>query len=272
MRSALYALFLVTLAAPAFASDGVIEINQTCAVETGCLTGDTAGFPVTIGESGSYRLTGDLVVPDASTSGISITTSDVTLDLSGFGLFGPTVCTLGASEVSCAPTGSGDGISDSSSDGTGTENVTVKNGTVRGFGRFGVSLAGSQGRIEDMRAHSNALNGLGVNAVPLSRGGSVLFSSSSLNGSDGIFLGSDGFARGNNTVANGRNGIRANERCTVVENTMTRNINTGLNVSSGSGYANNVISNNNGGNVNPQVSGTGVEMGGNVCGFNTTCP
>ena len=40
-------LFLV-LATPALASDGVLEINQTCAVQTGCFTGDTAGFPVTI--------------------------------------------------------------------------------------------------------------------------------------------------------------------------------------------------------------------------------
>jgi hypothetical protein len=46
MRSPLFVLLLVTLAAPAFAVDGVIEINQTCAVETGCLTGDAAGgFP-----------------------------------------------------------------------------------------------------------------------------------------------------------------------------------------------------------------------------------
>ena len=63
-------LLLFALATPALASDGVLEINQTCAVQTGCFPGDTAGFPVKITASGSYRLTGNLVVPDAFTSGI----------------------------------------------------------------------------------------------------------------------------------------------------------------------------------------------------------
>lgn len=38
---------------PASASDGVLEINQTCAIQTGCFAGDTAGLPVTISASGS---------------------------------------------------------------------------------------------------------------------------------------------------------------------------------------------------------------------------
>jgi len=33
---------------PALASGGVLEINQSCAVNTGCFTGDSAGFPVEI--------------------------------------------------------------------------------------------------------------------------------------------------------------------------------------------------------------------------------
>ena len=54
---------LLALAAPALAVDGVLEINQTCAVQTGCFVGDTAGYPVTIYSKtgGSYRLTGDLL-------------------------------------------------------------------------------------------------------------------------------------------------------------------------------------------------------------------
>ena len=38
----------------------MVEINQACALSTGCFSGDTAGFPVTIdGTAGpSYRLTG----------------------------------------------------------------------------------------------------------------------------------------------------------------------------------------------------------------------
>jgi hypothetical protein len=43
-----------------FASDGQLEINQACAVNTGCFPGDDPGFPVTITQPGSYRLTGNL--------------------------------------------------------------------------------------------------------------------------------------------------------------------------------------------------------------------
>ncbi len=49
-------------------------------------------------------------------------------------------------------------------------------------------------------------------------------------------------------------------------------MNEGLNVESSSGYANNVITDNNMGSANPQVSGLGLEMGPNVCGTNLICP
>jgi hypothetical protein len=35
----LLTLLFLTLATPALAVDGVLEINQTCAVETGCFAG-----------------------------------------------------------------------------------------------------------------------------------------------------------------------------------------------------------------------------------------
>jgi hypothetical protein len=38
-----------------------------------------------------------------------------------------------------------------------------------------------------------------------------------------------------------------------------------------SGYANNVLNDNNGGNANPQLFG-GVQMGTNICGGDTVCP
>jgi hypothetical protein len=51
MRRLMLILLLLLFATPALAVDGVLEINQTCAVQTGCFAGDTAGFPVTIGAS-----------------------------------------------------------------------------------------------------------------------------------------------------------------------------------------------------------------------------
>ena len=48
-----------SIAAPGAASDGVLEINQTCAVNTGCFPGDAPGFPVHLDgtPSKSYALT-----------------------------------------------------------------------------------------------------------------------------------------------------------------------------------------------------------------------
>jgi hypothetical protein len=53
MRRSMLILLLLLFATPALAVDGVLEINQTCAVQTGCFSGDTAGFPVTISASGA---------------------------------------------------------------------------------------------------------------------------------------------------------------------------------------------------------------------------
>jgi hypothetical protein len=90
MRSKSISLLLMAhvlaLVAPALASDGVLEINQACAVNTGCFAGDTPGFPVTITGTGggSYQLTSNLELSNPNTDGIQILTNNVTLDLGGF--------------------------------------------------------------------------------------------------------------------------------------------------------------------------------------------
>ena len=61
-----YLIATSMLAAAGFAGtshavDGVFEISQAC-VEFGCVPGDSAFFPVTISESGSYRLTSNIIV------------------------------------------------------------------------------------------------------------------------------------------------------------------------------------------------------------------
>ena len=52
---------------------------------------------------------------------------------------------------------------------------------------------------------------------------------------------------------------------------MRGNTGFGLNMSSNVGYGHNTITNNNGGDVNPQTAG-GIQTGTNVCGLNTICP
>jgi hypothetical protein len=80
------AAFLL-LAGNAFGSEGVIEINQAAALAGGITPSDTPGFPVTLDQPGSYRLTGDLVHEGpgpAQVIGLVITAEDVSLDLGGF--------------------------------------------------------------------------------------------------------------------------------------------------------------------------------------------
>jgi len=113
--------------APVLATDGVLEINGTCA-SAGCFSGDPPGYPVVITQSGSYRLTGNLAVVIPSLSILDIRADHVTIDLNGFALLGPQVCDVG----SCGSSGSGYGIVSYNIFPT-PENTTVLNGTISGF-------------------------------------------------------------------------------------------------------------------------------------------
>ena len=103
MRLFVLPLLTLALALPAFAVDGVVEINQTCAVNTGCFSGDAAGFPVTISQTGSYRLTSDLSQTTTTNHTIHITNTaqNVTIDLNGFSIQGPNSCSGGGSSITC---------------------------------------------------------------------------------------------------------------------------------------------------------------------------
>lgn len=121
---------------PAQASDGVLEINQTCAIQTGCFAGDSAGLPVTIAASGSYRLTSNLAIPNENTDGIQINADDVSIDLNGHAIQGPVTCA--GTPLACVPdTGTGRGVFDNVSTRRGS---SVKNGAISGMGSTGISL------------------------------------------------------------------------------------------------------------------------------------
>jgi hypothetical protein len=154
-------LMLLGTAAPTHAGDGVIEINQAKALAGGVTPGDAEGFPVTLSEAGSYRLTGNLTLPDADTNGIEIGTDHITVDLNGFAVIGPAVCTWthDPPTTSCSSTGSGSGITGDSS-GFPPENITILNGTVRGAGNNGIGFI--WGRVERVRVISNGRSGIEI--------------------------------------------------------------------------------------------------------------
>ncbi len=148
---------LLLLASPAFAGDGVLEINQACAAQSGpaagddpgCFPGDVDGFPVTIVAPGSYRLTGNLTPPDIDTTAILSQADNVILDLAGFGILFPgTGCISGA----LCPQGAGDGIA-------GQRSTVVRNGFVRNAGRRGIFL-NDQALVERVHVENSGEDGI----------------------------------------------------------------------------------------------------------------
>src|SRR5438046_155584 len=92
-----------------YAVDGVVLIDQNRALAGGVTPGDAPGFPVTLSVAGSYRLSGNLTVPDENTNAIVVSADNVTIDLNGFSILGPVVCS--GNPVSCNfTTGTGTGV------------------------------------------------------------------------------------------------------------------------------------------------------------------
>jgi hypothetical protein len=176
-------------AAPAFAVDGVVLINQATVMAAG-------GFPYKITQPGSYKLSGNLVVAASSTDGIDITASNVSIDLNGFTISGPVTCTGSGSSISCVGNG-GVGVED----GLFINNVAVRNGSVVGF-TDGILLSGGFNNIvEEVQASGNLFVGLAVG---------------------------NGLARRNTASANGQIGIDATDSTTVIENVANLNGRYGL--------------------------------------------
>jgi hypothetical protein len=234
MRRSMLILLLLLFAAPALAVDGVLEINQTCAVKTGCFTGDTTGYPVTIdGSAGrSYRLTSDLAISTVNTTGILVTTSNVSVDLNGFEIAGPVVCTGQGSGISCTPnTGTGSGVETA----PGMDGASVKNGSVRGFGSSGVWLKGQGNSATDLRVSGNLLYG--------------------------IYVDDHSLVSGNNASRNMGTGIRAQERAVVSGNAASKNGGDGISAAEGSSVSGNVVGDNGGDGIS---AGIGLLISGNI--------
>jgi hypothetical protein len=256
-------LLALVVAGPVHAVDGVIEINQARAKVGGVTPGDTPLFPVTISQPGSYRLTGNLDVTDATArpngmapqdaTAIEVTADNVSIDLNGFTIKGPSVCPSSGLCLTCAfakscivplPMGGfpigGQGVFSQNS------NVTVTNGTVQGMGADGICLRFGA-RVD------------GVSAIG--------------NGGSGIVVSHDSLVTQSRALSNGHVGIDAGIGA-IIGNTVSCNRDVGLNLPSEAGYTGNVINNNNqNGNTAPQVTGGHpMPAGSNVCHNSTVCP
>lgn len=230
----LYSILLLSTILPlaaARASDGVLEINQTCALTGGCVTGDAGGFPVTISEPGSYRLTSSLLVSVPSGGGdpraIEIVGDNVTLDLGGFEVR----CRLQSlPENPCSITPDGRPLIDSE-----YSRATIRNGFVQDAAGDGVITAGT---VEDIVSRNNRRHGILVTP-----GSTVRRCAAVDNGMAGIV-----------TIGTGS---------LVEANIIRGNVGHGIHASPGTGLRSNVLSSN--GFDNAIVGG--VDLGGNVCGY-----
>ena len=298
---------LMIPALPARAVDGVIEINQASVLAGGITAGDSNGFPVTLSESGSYRLTGRIVVPDAATTAIEILAPNVTIDLNGFSIEGPNVC----DGDSCSTSGVGKGILNAQGSSV-PASITIRNGLVQGFGSTGIDLPGNQVRVllENVSSISNGGAGFDCGdsnartralSIHASRNGSsgfqgrsvlidrsefidnsgtgitcqdglVVHSAVSGNGGVGILGANAANIRDSRVATNAAAGIKVGSGSIVAGNTVVQNTGFGLEAgAAGVTYQGNTFEFNNGFGL-IQNSANLIETGINYCGGDTACP
>ena len=272
-------LLLALFANAGWAGEGVIEINQASVLAAG-------GFPFTINQSGSYRLTSDLVVPDVNKGGIVISSKSVTLDLGGFGIRGPVTCTddgfASRKNSACSPVGNGKGISVSA----GT--AVIRNGFVRGMGSSGISISsGLSTIVEHVVVEENGSHGIILNA------GLLVDSAVRFNGGDGVWYCDCGFGAPSQIERNvvernrgagihlGRGAVKENliffnggagvlavafagNAPNVVGNTIYSNTGNGISAPEGI-YRDNLLRSNGTTPSGHQVAGSITDGGGNSC-------
>jgi parallel beta-helix repeat protein len=194
--------------------------------------------PFTINKSGSYYFTTNLTGV-LGQSGITVLVHNVTIDLNGFELAG-------------VP-GAGSGIVLSGAQ----TNLTVRNGTIRGWPAFGLNFAlGQAGEFENLRLLSNT--GGGLNAGEGSR---IRNCTAHANGGFGIVAVSAAAIESCNARLNRGGGINAGRDATVLNCTVSTNTGVGI-----LGADNLVINR----CVVTRNTGTGIELDNNCTVANCT--
>ncbi len=271
---------LLFLPSASRASDGVREINQACAL-AGCFAGDSAGFPVTIAQSGSYRLTSSLdvsVAPDPpNTTAIEIAANEVSIDLAGFAITGTTTCgTFG----SCSNTGNGSGIVQTLAI---RERVSVHDGVIRGMGRYGIACdIGCS--VERVKVDGNGSIGILVFNPPArihanivrNNGGDGIYATGSIsenvvdtNAGVGVRERGQSVISGNRVNGNVGGGVICGHATLVVDNFLGFNSVADLKVDAGAVCA---LGRNTLTGTLDSTAGSFVQVDSNMCGNDLVCP
>lgn len=245
-----------------------VLINQAAALKGNVTPGDAPGFPVTLNVPGTFRLVGNLLLTDVNMTAIQISVNDVTLDLGGFRIKGPVVCSQ--TPTSCNNNGAGVGIS-----AAARRDITVFNGIIRGMGSDAIQT-GPSARIEKVHAVSNG--GFGISA-----GDDSLVNDNTVgqNGAGGIFVAKGGLVTGNRVSNNASDGIVTDTGSVVTGNVARSNSGSGISTAQHNTISGNAVTANSGygiltnastldGNTVASNQGTGVDAGsGSMVGNNT---
>ncbi len=231
-----FAVIVVGFGGMAFALD-VIGITMANIAAGYFTPGDSPGFPLTISKAGSYKLMENITVQSANTTAIQVMADNVTIDLNGFSIIGPVVCS--GYNLVCVTPGTGNGI-----DAAYRDNLKVINGTIKGMGKYGI-LNGHSAIIEGVNVVSNGDTGIQLggatasirNCTAYNNGGNGLTayrgnvsgSVASGNGLTGISV-VYGILSGNTALANGTDGIRLGQSGTVSGNFAGSNKGDGLSI------------------------------------------
>lgn len=201
-----------------------------------------SAVPYTINRPGSYYVTTNLVA-SAGQNGITITASDVTLDLRGFALIGVA--------------GSIDGVNVSVS----VTNLAVLNGTATGWGQMGFDAdTAYNSQLIDLRASRNGTRGLS-----LGQGGIIRNCVARTNRTDGINANVVCTINGCTSVGNGDDGIAVGTGSTVTGCSVSGNADDGIEAGDGSIVSGNAASGNTGDGI--QVA-NGCQVVNNNCDGN----
>ena len=203
-----------------------------------------ASLPFTISASGSYYVTNHLI-GTSDVSGITISTSNVTLDLNGYTLLSGGG-TLGSGIIVSAT----------------SENIHVYNGNIQGWGDEGISaFNANNSHFENLRLEANQHDGLYVGNNNL-----IINCQSYSNTIDGIDAGRNCTILNCVAASNGDDGIETDAECSITQSAAFANTDNGLNTGTGNTITSCRAANNSdrGMNVN-----SGCVLKNNTCSNNT---
>ncbi len=231
MRKAIAAAWLVfMLPLAAWAVDGVREISHQGALAGGITPGDAPGYPVTLSQPGSYRLTSDLTQPKTETAVIEVLSEDVSIDLNGFGIQGTNVCTLSTriesglvlpDDVTCANTSGARAIAGAA------DRLEVRNGRITGMAGGGID-AGVGARIADLH-----ISHTGGASLLLDDGATVRNAVLTLSSNSGVNGGSGGSFHQVTSSRHARMGFEALFQCAITNSTASWNATHGYDLRTG---------------------------------------